>query len=186
MKPICNESSINQTNNNWLGFFLSAPTMEREADHHHHHQTQPFSHVVSGAVPFSFSSSFNYPGTYYGVEGENAAFDSPLTMLPLNGQDLVSYHQESNLQLPSMADDWMTNWVSRNSTPNVDGINVEESGAIGSLGHGDSQSLNKCMTLENKKRKPEKVHQKQIVRRKSTDTFGQRTSQYRGVTRLNL
>ncbi|KAK8321367.1 hypothetical protein V6Z12_A12G094700 [Gossypium hirsutum] len=37
--------------------------------------------------------------------------------------------------------------------------------------------------LETKKRGPEKVDQKQIAHRKSIDTFGQRTSQYRGVTR---
>ncbi|GMN34248.1 hypothetical protein TIFTF001_004590 [Ficus carica] len=37
--------------------------------------------------------------------------------------------------------------------------------------------------MDTKKRGPEKVDQKQIVHRKSLDTFGQRTSQYRGVTR---
>uniref|UniRef100_A0A7N0SYQ4 AP2/ERF domain-containing protein n=1 Tax=Kalanchoe fedtschenkoi TaxID=63787 RepID=A0A7N0SYQ4_KALFE len=37
--------------------------------------------------------------------------------------------------------------------------------------------------LDSKKRGVEKVNQKQIVHRKSIDTFGQRTSQYRGVTR---
>lgn len=42
-----------------------------------------------------------------------------------------------------------------------------------------------CMSLENKKRGPDKGDQKQIVHRKSIDTFGQRTSQYRGVTRLD-
>lgn len=36
---------------------------------------------------------------------------------------------------------------------------------------------------DNKKRGQDKVDQKQIVHRKSIDTFGQRTSQYRGVTR---
>ena len=35
-----------------------------------------------------------------------------------------------------------------------------------------------------KKRGPAKLGQKQTVHRKSIDTFGQRTSQYRGVTRL--
>ena len=38
--------------------------------------------------------------------------------------------------------------------------------------------------METKKRGFEKQDQKQIVHRKSIDTFGQRTSQYRGVTRL--
>ncbi|KAK6151127.1 hypothetical protein DH2020_016059 [Rehmannia glutinosa] len=85
--------------------------------------------------------------------------------------------------------------------------NVAESGTLGSMGYGDLHSLSlsmspgsqsscvtgsqnhippamvDCMGLENKKRGPEKVDQKQIVHRKSIDTFGQRTSQYRGVTR---
>ncbi|EXC22410.1 AP2-like ethylene-responsive transcription factor ANT [Morus notabilis] len=41
-----------------------------------------------------------------------------------------------------------------------------------------------CMAMETKKRGPGKVTQKQTpVHRKSIDTFGQRTSQFRGVTR---
>ncbi|KAI5588883.1 hypothetical protein BDE02_05G125900 [Populus trichocarpa] len=40
-----------------------------------------------------------------------------------------------------------------------------------------------CVAIETKKRGPVKVGQKQPVHRKSIDTFGQRTSQYRGVTR---
>lgn len=85
--------------------------------------------------------------------------------------------------------------------------NGGESGSIGSMAYGDLQSLSlsmspssqsSCVTsshrtspavidsvaMETKKRGPEKVDQKQIVHRKSIDTFGQRTSQYRGVTRL--
>ncbi|CAK7347381.1 unnamed protein product [Dovyalis caffra] len=40
-----------------------------------------------------------------------------------------------------------------------------------------------CVAIETKKRGSAKVGQKQPVHRKSIDTFGQRTSQYRGVTR---
>ncbi|KAI3462664.1 hypothetical protein Pfo_019327 [Paulownia fortunei] len=313
MKPMSSESNSNQ-NNNWLGFSLSASSMEGSADHH---QTQPCSNDVSNAVPLSFSSGFIYPGIYYGVEGENAGFSSPLSMMPLksdgslclmeainrsqpqakledffggatmgthhyegcdrggmalsldsmyyhqnpenqtnNGQDFLSHHQENsrhqqiqvqeyphysafrgqemyqaseaepketqlaefNLQLPAMADDeiaGMKNWVSRNysngqALQQKMGIYVDdnagESGPIGSLGYGDLQSLSlsmspgsqsscvtgsqhispataNCKVLENKKRGPEKIDQRQIVHRKSIDTFGQRTSQYRGVTR---
>ncbi|XWS45107.1 hypothetical protein CRYUN_Cryun15aG0108200 [Craigia yunnanensis] len=86
------------------------------------------------------------------------------------------------------------------------GDNGVESGSIGAMAYGDLQSLSlsmspgsqsSCVTgsqqispsatdyaaMETKKRGPEKVDQKQIVHRKSIDTFGQRTSQYRGVTR---
>ncbi|CAH9124763.1 unnamed protein product [Cuscuta epithymum] len=48
--------------------------------------------------------------------------------------------------------------------------------------HQQSQTI-ECMGMESKKRGLEMVDQKQIVHRKSLDTFGQRTSQYRGVTR---
>lgn len=40
-----------------------------------------------------------------------------------------------------------------------------------------------CVAIETKKRGGGKLSQKQPVHRKSIDTFGQRTSQYRGVTR---
>jgi len=39
------------------------------------------------------------------------------------------------------------------------------------------------VAMDTKKRGSEKFEQKQIVHRKSIDTSGQRTSQYRGVTR---
>ena len=88
--------------------------------------------------------------------------------------------------------------------------NGGESGSIGGMAYGDLQSLSlsmspgsqsscvtgsqqqispsvtDCVAIDTKKRGPEKVDQKQIVHRKSLDTFGQRTSQYRGVTRLVL
>ena len=81
------------------------------------------------------------------------------------------------------------------------------SGSVGAVGCGDLQSLSlsmspgsqsSCVTatrqisptgteslaMETKKRGLGKVAQKQPVHRKSIDTFGQRTSQYRGVTRF--
>ncbi|KAL3505034.1 hypothetical protein ACH5RR_034875 [Cinchona calisaya] len=81
------------------------------------------------------------------------------------------------------------------------------SGSAGSMGCGELQSLSlsmspgsqsscvtaprahistteaECLAIETKKRSCGKVAQKQPVHRKSIDTFGQRTSQYRGVTR---
>ncbi|XP_010273592.1 PREDICTED: AP2-like ethylene-responsive transcription factor ANT [Nelumbo nucifera] len=80
------------------------------------------------------------------------------------------------------------------------------SSSIVTMGYGDLQSLSlsmspgsqsscvtaphqisptgtECVALETKKRGSGKVGQKQPVHRKSIDTFGQRTSQYRGVTR---
>lgn len=85
--------------------------------------------------------------------------------------------------------------------------NGGESGSVGAMPYGDLQSLSlsmspasqsscvtgsqqishavtNCASMETKKRGPEKVDQKKVAHRKSIDTFGQRTSQYRGVTRL--
>lgn len=92
----------------------------------------------------------------------------------------------------------------------VSGNIGDESGASGSVGTmncGDLQSLSlsmspgsqsscvtaprqfsptgaECVVMDSKKRGPTKLGQKQPVHRKSIDTFGQRTSQYRGVTRF--
>ncbi|KAE8671483.1 AP2-like ethylene-responsive transcription factor PLT1 [Hibiscus syriacus] len=87
------------------------------------------------------------------------------------------------------------------------GDNGAESGSIAAIAYGDLQPLSlsispgsqsSCVAgsqqispsatdyaaaIETKKRGPEKVDQKQIIHRKSIDTFGQRSSQYRGVTR---
>ncbi|KAL0461870.1 UNVERIFIED_CONTAM: AP2-like ethylene-responsive transcription factor ANT [Sesamum latifolium] len=259
MKPTSND-------NNWLGFSLSAD----------HHQTQR----LSSDVPLSFSSSFNCPGIYYGVDGENAG----LNMMPLksdgslclmgaintshpqgmatstpkledfhhydrggmalsldsfyyhqspgnqagNGQDFLGHHQEnSNHQQIVQVQEYpnysviggpemyqtldgkaketdhlaefnirtadneiprLTNWVSRNC-PDGDLQSLTLSMSPGSRSsslNGSQQvppAMADCMGWENKKRAPGKGDQKQIVHRKSIDTFGQRTSQYRGVTR---
>ncbi|XP_077217133.1 AP2-like ethylene-responsive transcription factor ANT [Tasmannia lanceolata] len=80
------------------------------------------------------------------------------------------------------------------------------SGSMALMGYGDLESLSlsmspgsqsscvtasqhispvgtECVSLDTKKRGAGKVGHKQLVHRKSIDTFGQRTSQYRGVTR---
>lgn len=109
-----------------------------------------------------------------------------------------------NLELPTMApvDEicGLKSWGSRNYTSGKWGQSGGECGPIGSMGFGDMQSLSlsicpgsqstscvtlaDCVPIDTKKRGSEKMDQKQISQRKSTDTFGQRTSLYRGVTRL--
>ncbi|KAK1405626.1 AP2-like ethylene-responsive transcription factor AIL1 [Heracleum sosnowskyi] len=81
------------------------------------------------------------------------------------------------------------------------GSNAPVSGSVESVGHGDLQCLSlsmspgsqsssftpsgaHCLAIETKKRGGSgKISTKQPSHRKSIDTFGQRTSQYRGVTR---
>ncbi|KAJ0097897.1 hypothetical protein Patl1_28470 [Pistacia atlantica] len=123
---------------------------------------------------------------------------------------------DCNLQLPTMADDAMKNWVSRNYGTDhamqqkmvyCMSDNGAESINIGAMPYRNLQSLSLTMspgsqsscvtasqqlshtmtdsiTMETKKRGSEKVDQKQTVHRKSIDTFGQRTSQYRGIDGL--
>ncbi|XP_024975140.1 AP2-like ethylene-responsive transcription factor ANT [Cynara cardunculus var. scolymus] len=109
-----------------------------------------------------------------------------------------------NLHLPSIGEDddinSMKNWISRNYHSGIGGGDHGGGGGYGdlqslslSMSFGCSQSqqqiippanVTDCVVLDSKKRGSEKVdQQKQIVHRKSLDTFGQRTSQYRGVTR---
>ncbi|XVF61402.1 hypothetical protein PTKIN_Ptkin08bG0126800 [Pterospermum kingtungense] len=118
---------------------------------------------------------------------------------------------DCNLQLPTMADDWVSRNYSTEHTLHQKLIGClrdygAQSDSIGATPDGDLQSLSLSMSpgsqssritgshqisppatdyaaMETKKRGLEKVDHKQIVHRKSIDTFGQRTSQYRGVTR---
>lgn len=109
-----------------------------------------------------------------------------------------------------------TTWVSRDYTVDHSLDQKMNGCIGDNVGYGDLQSLtlsmspgsqSSCITggshqispavttectaaaIETKKRGPEKADQqqpKQIIHRKSIDTFGQRTSQYRGVTRFDL
>lgn len=116
-------------------------------------------------------------------------------------------------QMPEAAlKNWVTRQYSAHHSleQQMDGNVVDDNGASGSVGAmncGDLQSLSlsmspgsqsscvsaptqispagtECVAVETKKRGPGMVGQKQPVHRKSIDTFGQRTSQYRGVTRF--
>ncbi|CAL9116032.1 unnamed protein product [Musa textilis] len=104
----------------------------------------------------------------------------------------------------------LKNWVARNYNACDGGLGGESGigppGSIGAVGFGELQSLSLSMSPGSqsssvtapaqvssatepmaldtaRKMRPAKGCQKQPVHRKSIDTFGQRTSQYRGVTR---
>ncbi|XP_014502280.1 AP2-like ethylene-responsive transcription factor ANT [Vigna radiata var. radiata] len=113
--------------------------------------------------------------------------------------------------MPQMTEDSLKNWMaSREYSTHQQvleqemncGMGNEGSGmSLGTVGCGELQSLSlsmspgsqsSCVTapsgpdsvaVDAKKRGHVKLGQKQPVHRKSIDTFGQRTSQYRGVTR---
>ncbi|KAA8522574.1 hypothetical protein F0562_013065 [Nyssa sinensis] len=67
------------------------------------HQTHPPSNDVSGALPASFfhsSSQLNYSGIYYGIEGENGGFYSPLTVMPLKSDGSLCIMEALNSSQP--------------------------------------------------------------------------------------
>ncbi|KAI7747192.1 hypothetical protein M8C21_029553, partial [Ambrosia artemisiifolia] len=95
----------------------------------------------------------------------------------------------------------MKNWISTTYSSGVDaggdlqslslsmGFGCEQAAASCVSGASQQQimqpvaNVTECVVVDNKKRSCEKVdQQKPVVHRKSLDTFGQRTSQYRGVT----
>ncbi|KAJ7952717.1 AP2-like ethylene-responsive transcription factor ANT [Quillaja saponaria] len=102
--------------------------------------------------------------------------------------------------------DYPANHAQKQKMTGVSEDNAGQCGSIDAMTYGDLKSLSlsassgfqsSCVTnsqqiaptvtnsiaMDTKKRGPEKMDQNQIVHRKSLDTFGQRTSQYRGVTR---
>lgn len=108
-------------------------------------------------------------------------------------QQYPNYSAFREMYHPAIADD------------EISGMKSLVGGEAAAAGYGDLQCLSlsmspgsqsSCVTgsqstaivesMDNKKRGPEKDDQKQIVHRKSLDTFGQRTSQYRGVTRFHF
>ncbi|KAJ8645368.1 hypothetical protein MRB53_007116 [Persea americana] len=129
---------------------------------------------------------------------------------PLGEESKEAQMADFTLQLPPIAEDGISgfkSWVARHYSPGGCLGNEGGSGAVGGgIGYGDLQSLSlsmspgsqsscvtapqqishaetECGVTDTKKRGNGKVGQKQPVHRKSIDTFGQRTSQYRGVTR---
>ncbi|KAL3603730.1 hypothetical protein D5086_004589 [Populus alba] len=150
--------------------------------------------------PHPYYSGIAFQGLYQApLEGETkgtqlADCNSPI---PQMGDD----------ELPCLK-----NWVARHYSSQsaleqqINSSMVNDGGSVSAMGCGDLQSLSlsmspgsqsscitaprqisptgaECAAIETKKRGPAKVGQKQPVHRKSIDTFGQRTSQYRGVTR---
>ncbi|XP_020210924.1 AP2-like ethylene-responsive transcription factor ANT [Cajanus cajan] len=108
--------------------------------------------------------------------------------------------------MPQMTEEGLKNWGAPRdySTTHQQGLEQQMNcggTTLGSVGCGELQSLSlsmspgsqsSCVTapsgtdsvaVDAKKRGHGKMGQKQPVHRKSIDTFGQRTSQYRGVTR---
>lgn len=113
-------------------------------------------------------------------------------------------YQESPTKHPPIFEEQIPcfkTWIDHNNA-----LQQQQQQVNTNMGSGDLQSLtlsmspgsqSSCVTasrnidntesvaMVTKKRGPEKLQvQKQTVHRKSIDTFGQRTSQYRGVTRL--
>lgn len=120
--------------------------------------------------------------SYKGCDREGMALTLP-TMYPqnhtINGQDFLSQHQQPhNLEFPTMAGDSSNGYIGYDDLHSLS-LSMTPISSVPT-----SDRMTNCIVAENKKRVLEKADRKPVVNRKSMDTFGQRTSQYRGVTRL--
>ncbi|VFQ75165.1 unnamed protein product [Cuscuta campestris] len=150
--------------------------------------------------------SMYYPQTRQGVENHGRALS-----FHLHPQTHHSNYYYNNLQSQEMAGNELKNWVSvGHFGQDAPVISPAAGGAGGVLNCNDFQPLSlsmspgsqsscvtaappvsqisptdlECVAMEGRKRVSEEVTTpKQPIHRKSIDTFGQRTSQYRGVTR---
>ncbi|KAL2489131.1 AP2-like ethylene-responsive transcription factor ANT [Forsythia ovata] len=106
--------------------------------------------------------------------------------------------KETQLVVPPMSDDEVScfkTWVEQQVHTSMvgGGAMVEslslsmspgsQSSCVSTASRQISPTETECLAMENRKRGPQKGALKQKVRRKAIDSFGQRTSQYRGVTR---
>jgi len=155
----------------------------------------------------SFRQQTSHP--YYAALGFHGMFQAPLEVESkenINHVDVsASSQMPQNWYSASQALEQQVNTTSMgNHNGGVGGGG--SSSVVGTVGSGELQSLSLSMspgsqsscvtvprqispsgtesvTMEAKKRGAAKLGQKQPIHRKSIDTFGQRTSQYRGVTR---
>ncbi|KAF3439092.1 hypothetical protein FNV43_RR17367 [Rhamnella rubrinervis] len=187
-----------EPNNNHQNFLNQLQQNPRHQEHHHHHPH----HQIQTTQQYSYYSGLRSSQELMSenVKEAHVAADCSL-QLPTMADDGV----------PVMKT-WVSRNYSSNQALEQKmiggcmGENGGESGSIGGMAYGDLQSLSlsmspgsqsscvtgsqqisptvaDCVAMDTKKRGPDNVDQKQIVHRKSLDTFGQRTSQYRGVTR---
>ncbi|KAJ9562388.1 hypothetical protein OSB04_007548 [Centaurea solstitialis] len=141
---------------------------------HNHQQQQDFQ-----IQPLNYLD--NYNGLYQPIQQDQETKDTHIG-------------DHGSVYLPNVGDDDITNnfknWVPR-SYPlgggggGLQSLNLSMSPSSSCVTGSQQQQITN-VGLDSKKRgceKVEKQQEKQIVHRKSLDTFGQRTSQYRGVTR---
>ncbi|PWA89899.1 aintegumenta [Artemisia annua] len=167
-KPQGMMSTTPKLENFFGGVTMGTPELDTNAMYYHqNYQIQPQHHYQ------------DYSSLYSSVQQHEAK---------------IAEHATSSLYLPSIGEGWISNNYHTSDTNGLQSLNL-------SMSPGCSQSSS-CVTIsqqqvshaaanvtaqavmETKKRGSEKVdQQKKIVHRKSLDTFGQRTSQYRGVTR---
>ena len=159
--------------------------------HQHQHQHQQQQHYYSG-IPLHGGAGM-YQTASLGAGDQS-------------GKDIPTIADCAAVDVPQGSAAWVVQQMS-GANGMVGGDAAAGGGAIGcgelqsltlSMSPGSTQSscvtapagsatggTDQCLAMpDTKKRGPGKVSQKQTVHRKSIDTFGQRTSQFRGVTRL--
>ncbi|KAM6585373.1 hypothetical protein CsatB_012375 [Cannabis sativa] len=168
-------------------------------DHHHHHHHDQNNPESMSEITVNLASSFNPNNSSNGVEMELAIDQNNPTTNTSNLIQSYTHHYNDN---NAMYKSWLTqtlpytNAASEKSASEADGGGGGGGNNFQTLsltmspssqnGGGEISSLQVATTAAvegGRKRSGGKSLGKEPVPRKSIDTFGQRTSQYRGVTR---
>lgn len=181
-----------------------AMALSLDSMYYHHHNQEPKGNRDQHHSLEFLQQPFRQQSSYFHPPQEGMC--SAITGHDLYPAPLEEEHMADH-GFPSLK-----NWVARHYNGGINVMGGDEagigSGSVAAIGYGDLHSLSlsmspgsqsscvtapqhlscvggsDCIALDvSKKRIAGKAVQKQPVHRKSIDTFGQRTSQYRGVTR---
>ncbi|KAI3972790.1 hypothetical protein MKX01_019448 [Papaver californicum] len=187
-------------------YHQNTETQNNRQQHSLNFLQQPQDHHIQVQQQHTYYSGFTAHEMYQTsleVENKEKHLSNSSLQLPSMGEDGISglknwvaRHYPTNSSMEQKM----------NSTTGCLTNDGSGSGSVNAMGYGDLQSLSlsmspssqsscitasqqisptgaECVAMETNKRGSSKMGQKQPVHRKSIDTFGQRTSQYRGVTR---
>ncbi|CAN8328399.1 unnamed protein product [Cochlearia groenlandica] len=162
---------------------LSLDSLFYNATHHHHHHHHEPNNNNNNTN--NFQEFFRFPQhttrNHHGEETRN--YENTLGLTHGGGSFNVGVYGEFQQSLSlSMSPGSQSSCITASHQhQNQNQHHISE--ALVDTNVGFETTTTKTMVAAKKKRGQEEVGQKQIVHRKSIDTFGQRTSQYRGVTR---
>ncbi|MFS7973643.1 putative transcription factor AP2-EREBP family [Helianthus anomalus] len=166
------------------GIYSSLPTMPLKSD--------GSLGMVASTTPKlgldNHASTMYYYNQNYNIQPQHYQDYSGLYQTVQQHEAKIVANTTCGLYLPSIGEGWMSN--NYHSGDGLQSLRLSmspgcsQSSSCVTVSQQQVTSVTEAVVMDTKKRGSAKVNQhKQIVHRKSLDTFGQRTSQYRGVTR---